>query len=104
MLWLATVWHHLNQSQFWPHCPSHKYNISASIAVIPAPSKNILITGVQGGVDCKDKEDGVYGWGCKAFTYCKGGKGKEVFCTGTSVYNPETEGCDEYISVASPHA
>ncbi len=48
--------------------------------------------GVTLAVDCSDKEDGVYEWGCDSFTRCVGGKVEIIDCTKAGlVYNPEKE-------------
>merc|ERR1711976_241201 len=53
-------------------------------------------------VDCSDKPDGVYGWGCRAYTICQGGNGTSVECTFPDVFNPEIERCDDPGNVGPP--
>merc|ERR1712226_1024942 len=63
----------------------------------------LLITVAHAQVDCRNKPDGVYGWGCRSFTRCEGGRGQQVDCfPPNGVFNPDIGGCDRAENVDPP--
>ena len=46
-------------------------------------------------LDCTGKPDGVYEWGCKAYTMCISERPVTIECTNGTVYNHLKEHCDE---------
>ena len=56
----------------------------------------LIAAGIAIAVECEDKEDGVYEWGCDSFTSCIGGEIVITDCVKFGlVYNPDKEECDE---------
>merc|ERR1711976_260512 len=58
--------------------------------------------GAEAQIDCSDKPDGAYGWGCRAYTVCRDGVGSEVECLYPDVFNPVTKQCDDISNVGPP--
>ncbi|ELU03005.1 hypothetical protein CAPTEDRAFT_204649, partial [Capitella teleta] len=54
------------------------------------------------GVDCTDKEDGVYGWGCWSYTLCTAGEGELIECDDDFVFDEEYMQCRYHLLVGPP--
>jgi hypothetical protein len=53
-------------------------------------------------IDCSTLPDGSYGYGCRSYTKCEGGRGTVVDCPLGEAYNYLSGNCEPYVLVPPP--